>query len=146
MTFDIHHGDALEELRKGIMPPPKAKMKVLSIRQPFAGMIAIGMKKIENRIWRCSYRGPLAIHASQKWHPSFGPPTVDAQKIVTLRGCVIAVAVLSEIITPEEALRRYPDQREYIEGPWCWVLGDVRKVPPYPCQGQLGIFEIDRDN
>jgi hypothetical protein len=40
-------------------------MKTLSIRQPWADLILQGRKTTELRTWRVSYRGPLAIHASQ---------------------------------------------------------------------------------
>lgn len=38
-------------------------MKALTIRQPWASLIAHGVKTIETRSWRTHYRGPLAIHA-----------------------------------------------------------------------------------
>ncbi len=39
-------------------------MKVLSIRQPWASLIAHGIKDIENRTWRTYFRGRIYIHAS----------------------------------------------------------------------------------
>ncbi|MHB1773386.1 MAG: ASCH domain-containing protein [Acidimicrobiales bacterium] len=39
-------------------------MKALSLHQPWASLIAIGVKKVETRHWTTSYRGPLAIHAA----------------------------------------------------------------------------------
>jgi hypothetical protein len=41
-------------------------MKVISIIQPWATLIAIGEKKFETRSWSTKYRGELAIHASKK--------------------------------------------------------------------------------
>ena len=38
--------------------------KVLSIRQPWASMIARGLKRFEIRSWSTTYRGQLLIHAS----------------------------------------------------------------------------------
>lgn len=38
-------------------------MKALTIRQPWASLIALGVKTIETRSWKTDYRGPLAIHA-----------------------------------------------------------------------------------
>lgn len=40
-------------------------MKVLTLTQPWATLVAIGAKKIETRSWQTSYRGPLAIHAAK---------------------------------------------------------------------------------
>lgn len=44
-------------------------MKTLSIKQPWASLIAHGIKDIENRTWKTKYRGRIYIHASGK--PSF---------------------------------------------------------------------------
>jgi hypothetical protein len=40
-------------------------MKVITLTQPWATLIAIGAKRIETRSWATSYRGPLAIHAAK---------------------------------------------------------------------------------
>lgn len=39
-------------------------MKALTLWQPWASLIALGVKSIETRAWSTSYRGPLAIHAA----------------------------------------------------------------------------------
>ncbi|WP_443945589.1 ASCH domain-containing protein [Pedobacter sp. AW1-32] len=41
-------------------------MKALSIKQPWASLIASGIKDIENRTWATKYRGRIYIHASSK--------------------------------------------------------------------------------
>lgn len=41
-------------------------MKALSIKQPWASLIATGIKDIENRTWRCKFRGRIYIHAACK--------------------------------------------------------------------------------
>ena len=41
-------------------------MKVLSIKEPWATLIASKQKYIETRSWKTSYRGELYIHASKK--------------------------------------------------------------------------------
>ncbi len=38
-------------------------MKVITIRQPYASLIANGYKKYEFRNWKTNYRGDLYIHA-----------------------------------------------------------------------------------
>ena len=39
-------------------------MKALSIKQPWASLIAYGIKDIENRTWKTNFRGRIYIHAS----------------------------------------------------------------------------------
>lgn len=41
-------------------------MKALSLHQPWASLIAMGVKTIETRSWSTSHRGLLAIHAAKK--------------------------------------------------------------------------------
>lgn len=41
-------------------------MKALTLYQPWATLVAAGIKTIETRSWRTSYRGPLAIHAAAR--------------------------------------------------------------------------------
>lgn len=41
-------------------------MKALSIKQPWASLIAHGVKDIENRTWKVNFRGKIFIHASAK--------------------------------------------------------------------------------
>ena len=40
-------------------------MKALTIKQPWAWLIAHGYKNVENRTWRTNYRGNLLIHVSK---------------------------------------------------------------------------------
>ncbi|MBB2951990.1 ASCH domain-containing protein [Sphingobacterium sp. JUb56] len=49
-------------------------MKALSIKQPWASLIAYGIKDIENRTWKTKFRGRIYIHASGK--PSFNNLTL----------------------------------------------------------------------
>lgn len=41
-------------------------MKVLSLHQPWASLVACGYKRIETRSWSTRHRGPLAIHATRQ--------------------------------------------------------------------------------
>ena len=39
------------------------RIRALTVRQPWASLIALGHKRIETRSWKTDYRGPLVIHA-----------------------------------------------------------------------------------
>ena len=41
-------------------------MKAITIRQPWASLIASGDKVYETRSWNTNYRGPIAIHAGKQ--------------------------------------------------------------------------------
>ena len=42
-------------------------MKVITLWEPWASLVAHGEKKNETRIWSHKYRGPLLIHAAKKY-------------------------------------------------------------------------------
>lgn len=41
-------------------------MRALTLWQPWATLVALGVKTIETRSWGTSYRGPLLIHAARR--------------------------------------------------------------------------------
>lgn len=41
-------------------------MKAITIWQPYAVAIKLGLKHYETRTWSTNYRGPIVIHAAQK--------------------------------------------------------------------------------
>lgn len=107
-------------------------MKALSIKQPWANLIASGEKTIETRTWRTSYRGPLLIVSSKM--PDIAPA-----------GQALAIADLVDcrnMSVLDEAAARC---RKY-EGAVAWVLENVRAITPFSVHGQPGLFEVDVPN
>lgn len=84
-------------------------MKVLSIRDPWATLIARGVKDVENRSWSTRYRGPVAIQVSQNYDtaahrdPVAAAAFVDDDRVRKLkpadmpRGVIIAVVDLVDV-------------------------------------------------
>lgn len=120
-------------------------MKALTICQPYAHLIAIGAKRVENRTWPTRYRGPLLIHAgkSREW-------LGGAESTGMAFGAVIATATLVDCLHIDavergEHTRIYPWLRdhEHTVGPWCWVLADVAAIPePVPARGAQGLWNM----
>ena len=110
-------------------------MKALTIRQPWASLIASGVKTIETRSWRTSYRGPLAIHAGKHnpgggsvgdWHygsqrlwwtadPAF--KTGDPFRSLPL-GAVVATCTLADVVP----IQSWPEMQMGCES-GIWVDG-----------------------
>lgn len=66
-------------------------MKALTIKQPWASLIAEGIKDIENRTWKTNFRGRIYIHCSAP--KKFKIELTDDQTIK-------AAPVLAKVIEP----------------------------------------------
>jgi hypothetical protein len=118
-------------------------MKALTICQPYATMImqpydGESIKRVENREWPTSYRGPLIIHAgkSREWCGSEKDESLP-------RGVILGVVDLIDCVRVPEYLDKYDANGEHAHGSWCWVLRNPQAIrDPIPYKGQLGLFEI----
>lgn len=114
-------------------------MIALTVCQPYAELIARNKKPIENRTWPTTYRGPLAIHAgkSRAWMDRFD--IVDYQQMAF--GAVVALVTLADCVKlsdlPEEL-----KNHEHANGPFCFILTEVRRIKPYWCQGAQRLWQI----
>lgn len=104
-------------------------MKGLSVKQPWANMIASGKKTIETRKWGTDYRGSLLIVSSRT-------PRIEPA------GCAIAVAKLVDC-----RLMTKKDEEEacceWYPGAYSWVLTNIKQIKPFAVKGQLGIYDVD---
>lgn len=118
-------------------------LPVLSIRQPFAWLVAKGIKDVENRSKRTHYRGPILVHASKSrerlspcdieyWQKVARTPLPDDYNF----GGVIGVV---EIV---DCVRRHPSVWKE-RGYWGWVLADAKTVKFRECKGAVGFFYPD---
>jgi len=120
-------------------------MKALSIRQPWAWLVANGYKDIENRRWRTHFRGRIWIHASSRRvtkteYEHFLTicrerrierfPKREDFKIGGIVGSV-------EIVDCVTASRSY-----WFGGEYGFVLKNARKTPFRPIKGMLGFFAV----
>ena len=106
-------------------------MKAISVRQPWASMIAQGNKTIETRTWQTRYRGDLLIVSSKR--PIFpGLPSGKALCLAQLYDCRPMMAEDE----PAARCKSYP-------GAWAWKLRNIRPVEPFAVRGTLGLYEVD---
>lgn len=68
-------------------------MKAITIREPWAALIATGHKHYETRSWPTSYRGPIAIHAGKQLDKAFKDELVAEQ----LKMCGITPETVKEL-------------------------------------------------
>jgi hypothetical protein len=84
-------------------------MRILTLAQPWATLMAVGAKLIETRSWYTPYRGPVAIHASKAIPDLCGmsEPIIRAALVAggfsdhgldLPRGRIVAVAELTDCL------------------------------------------------
>lgn len=123
-------------------------MNALSIWQPWASFIALGIKNVENRGWATRYRGPLLIHAGktfdEDWEEKLPAVLSHAALAVErwpayfhLAGHLLAVVVLQGCAEWEDAASPWHE-----EGQVGWYLRNPRLIRPLPYRGMWGIFDI----
>ena len=106
-------------------------MKALSIKQPWASMIASGEKTIETRTWPTDYRGPLLIVSTKE-------PRIDPA------GYALAVVQLKDCRPMTRADERAACCPTY-QGAYSWVFEGISPINPVPVRGKLGIFDVEID-
>lgn len=104
-------------------------VKALSVRQPWASLIASGQKTIEVRSWPTSHRGKLLICASKR--PHRGLPVGVAVCVVRVMGC--------RPMTRADAAMACCD---FVAGAYAWELSDAEAVPAAPVVGKLRLFTV----
>jgi hypothetical protein len=107
---------------------PKMLIKALSIKQPWANLIASGEKTIETRLWGTDYRGQLLIVSSKT--PNI-PPAGYALAIANLVDC-----------RPMTALDEAAACCAHYLGAFAWVMRDIRIIPVFPVRGKLGLYDV----
>lgn len=104
-------------------------MKAISLRQPWANLIAAGQKTIETRLWGTDYRGQLLIVSSKR--PKIEPA-----------GCAVAIGELIEC-RPMTLADEKAAMCEVYDNAVAWVLRNARPLNPFPVHGRIGLFDVD---
>lgn len=127
-------------------------MKVLSIKEPFASLIATGQKKIETRSWKTKYRGEIYIHAS------ITPGKQDERRKNLMKlidpkpGYIICKCNLKDCIYMDEDFLRdiKANKNEYLYGHYevgryAWILENVEIIEPIFAKGKLGLWNYEKE-
>jgi hypothetical protein len=135
---------------------PSGVLKALSLKQPFAWLIANGYLLVDDRSWGTQYRGPILIHASKGLYEEYyqyikrhtDVPIPDRDKLEY--GGVVGIAKLVLCSKPGElpaGISR--EQRAHFGGVhqeyYGFLFEQATPLPLMPCAGKLGIFELGID-
>lgn len=123
-----------------------ADLRAITIRRPWADLIASGQKDVENRSWGTTYRGLLLIHAGQGW----------AGEAEAWFNHVFAPFLPDDYFRPERHPQGIVALAELVDicpglpcecGPWATAgnrhfrLGNARALAvPVPARGSLGLW------
>ncbi|MBB1286042.1 ASCH domain-containing protein [Flavisolibacter sp. BT320] len=132
-------------------------MKTISLLQPWASLVIMGVKTIETRLWQTAYRGPLLIHASKgkKGRVVCNRPLIR-QHLSDFNnlpfGAIIGSVTLTDIV-PVETLHvsaatiaaRTLEEKAFgddTKGRYAWFFSDpVPLETPIITGGSLGLWD-----
>lgn len=115
-------------------------MKALSVKQPWAELIASGRKTIELRTWARGHRGELLIVSGLRFDARAAAVDVDGP-----RGVAVCVVELVDVRAahPSDSEAAYFPVPADASGVFAWVLANPRRLMPRPVRGVLGLFNVD---
>lgn len=129
-------------------------MKVITIKQPFATLIAEGYKEYEFRTWRTHYRGDILIHAGK------GTDQKAMKRFAYLGleypvGCIIAKAEITDCLLVDRFMREELKQKDPIVyhgvvahpdwGGYGFKLENVQKIEPIAINGKLSLWNYPKE-
>ena len=124
-------------------------MKALTIKQPWAELIIAGLKDVENRSRRTSFRGRFAVHVGLRvaefedldldgMPKDLRKPIEEAWERRANRGRVVGTVELVDCTQTSASPWA-------IDGYWHWILAEPRPYArPVAAKGQLGLWEWRR--
>ena len=129
-------------------------MMCISLWQPWASLMAWGLKRNETRHWSTRYRGPLLIHAAKKWTQEQKALCMQwpfheclADRGVLPLGNIVGKVVLMDVKRTEDViddeLMGYESYfGNYGMGRYAWLTEKAVALPPIPWRGAQGFFDV----
>lgn len=127
-------------------------MKVITIKQPWATLIAKGYKEYEFRTWKTKYRGDILIHAGK----TIDKKAMDRFKNLDLeypKGCIIAKAKITNCIYVDdkfvkEVVLKNPKIYKSLINKDNWSgygfkMEEVKEIEPIQINGKLGLWNYN---
>lgn len=124
-------------------------MKVLTLKQPWATLVAEGIKKYEFRSWKTNYRGKILIHAGT------GIDKKELEKFKDLNLEFPSKRILAEVELEDylelndELNKKIIAEKNIAYGSkyrtgYAWKLTNSKKINyDKDVKGQLGLWNID---
>ncbi len=126
-------------------------MKVITIKQPWATLIAKGYKEYEFRTWKTKYRGEILIHAG-KGIDKKAMARFENLKLEYPIGCIIAKAQITDCIPVDDDFRKkvLPKNPNVYKGlnktewkGYGFKIENVEEIETIEINGKLSLWEYD---
>ena len=106
-------------------------MKAISLHQPWALMVARGIKDIETRTWSTEYRGELLICSTKR-------PAIPNYPL-GMALCIVQLVHCRPMALVDQERACYPMSKELFS----WFLAHRRTIKPFPVIGRQGFYEVE---
>lgn len=131
---------------------PGGNMKVITIKQPFATLIAEGLKEYEFRTWKTKYRGDILIHAG-KGIDKKAMKKFEHLNLEYPSGCIVAKVTITDCVTIDDNARKILKEKNQLAysnvikhtewNGYGFKLENVEKIEPIPVNGKLSLWDYD---
>lgn len=125
-------------------------MKAITIKQPFATLIAEGLKEYEFRTWKTKFTGEILIHAGK----SADKKAMERFKHLNLDyplGCIIAKASITDCIYVDDKLKKELAKKDPLVyygiindlnwNGYGFKLDNIKKINPININGKLSLWD-----
>jgi hypothetical protein len=127
-------------------------MKVITIKEPYATLIAEGLKEYEFRTWKTKYRGDILIHAAKTPNNENKKRFID-RDLKYKEGYIIAKATLTDCVEVDDKLIKElldKDKEVYKnlsikrdKKLFGFKLENVERIEPIEAKGKLSLWDYD---
>lgn len=128
-------------------------MKTITIKQPWATLIAKGYKEYEFRTWKTKYRGDILIHAGKSVDKE-AMKRFEKYNLEYPLGCIIAKAKMTDCVRVNDEFLKimqaknfdvYKGMNKYIEKGYGFKMENVEEIKHIPVKGSLSLWEYERE-
>ena len=121
-------------------------MRALTITQPWLWFITSQVKRVENRRYNTSHRGPLALHAGARPDTAMIRAMRDEGWLIPTglpTGAVVATCDLIDVHPAGDRDCRCNEWAERDHGNYHWVLANVQTLlTPIECHGARRLWTL----
>ncbi|MDD5417675.1 MAG: ASCH domain-containing protein [Candidatus Nanoarchaeia archaeon] len=122
-------------------------VKVLSLKQPWAHLLATGKKTIELRTWHTKYRGEFYIHASKNINlEECRKLNLNPKELIT--GAIIGKCTITGIRKYNTEKEMKHDYNKHLASSYkipCYgfIIENAETITPIKAKGKLNFFEYN---